>query len=217
MAKHAPLKNDWTKSEIDKQLAEFKIVTFPVEIRFEGAQKVLNLSQAEERLRRARLISLEPCTCRTKMRNCDGPVDEVCIAMDDEAEEAIRLRGARRATLADASAALRRTHEAGLVHMSFEVDGKEKGAICGCCQCCCHALAATTRFGGYDGLIGKSDMIASHEESKCVDCEVCIDRCQFDAFGKVGEKVRHYPGKCVGCGVCVSFCPEHAIDLVKRD
>ncbi len=216
MAKHAALKNDWTRDEIDEQLEGFTIVTVPVEISFKGSQKILNLSQVEEILGNAKLISLEPCTCRQKMKNCDAPVDDVCICVDKGAEEAMSVRQGRKATYDEAMAALRRTHEAGLVHVSFEVEGHFKNAICSCCQCCCHAMSAMTRFGGYDGIVGSSDMIAVLDSSRCVDCGVCVDRCQFDAFRVVADRVRHYPGKCAGCGVCVSFCPEHAIDFVKR-
>ena len=210
------LKKEWTRQEIDEQLGDFKVVTVPVDIRLEGGQKVLNFSDAESILRNATLISLEPCTCRQKMGNCDGPVEDICIGVNDGAKEAITLRQGREASFEEAMAALERTHEAGLVHMSFELEGHVMSAICGCCQCCCHALAAMTRFGGYDGLIGNSDMIAVHDESKCTNCQVCVDKCQFDAWGLVGGKVRHYSGKCTGCGVCVSFCPEGSIELVAR-
>jgi len=216
MAKHVELRNEWTTDEIDEQLGEFKLVTVPVEVSFEGTQKVLNLSEAENMLRNAKLISLEPCTCRQKMGNCDAPVDDVCICVDKEAEEAMSLREGRKASFDEAMATLERTHKAGLVHVSFELEGHVMGAICSCCQCCCHALAAMTRFGGYDGIVGSSDMIAVHDASRCSDCRICVNKCQFDAWGIVADKVHHYQGRCTGCGVCVSFCPEHAIELVKR-
>ncbi|OGS41978.1 MAG: hypothetical protein A3K67_06965 [Euryarchaeota archaeon RBG_16_62_10] len=214
--RHRDLRNEWTREEIDEQLGEYKLVTVPVDISFRGGQKVLSFSQAEEILRNASLISLEPCTCRQKMMNCDAPVDDVCICVDKGAEEAMSLREGRKATFEEAMAALRTTHDAGLVHVSFELEGHEMHSICGCCQCCCHAVAAMVRFGGYDGLVGRSDMIAVHDEPKCNGCGMCIERCQFDAWGLVGGKVRHYQGRCTGCGVCVSFCPEEAIGFVKR-
>jgi ferredoxin len=210
------LKNDWTRKEIDDQLGEFKVVTVPVDIRFEGSQKVLSFSEAEKILRNAKLISLEACTCRQKMRNCDFPVDDICIGVDKGAEEAMGLRSGRKATLDEAMDVLRKTHEMGLVHLSFELEGHKMSAICSCCECCCHALAAMSRFGGYDGLVNPSDMVASHFESSCSDCGICVEKCQFDAWRMVGGKVRHYPGKCAGCGVCVSFCPEQAISLSPR-
>jgi len=216
MATKRALKKEWTKKEIDEQLGEFKVVTIPVDIAFDGGQRVLSFSEAEKILRNASLISLEPCTCRQKMGNCDGPVEDICIGVNNGAKEAITLRQGREASFEEAMAALKRTHEAGLVHMSFELEGHVMSAICGCCQCCCHALAAVSRFGGYDGLIGKSDMIAVYDDSKCTNCQVCIEKCQFDSWGLVGGKVHHYSGRCTGCGVCVSLCPESSIRLVRR-
>lgn len=210
------LKKDWTKKEIDEQLGEFKVVTVPVDIRFEGNQRVLSFSEAEKILRNAKVVSLESCSCRQKMGNCDGPVDDICIGVDKGADEAMSLRDGRKATVEEAMEVLERTHKLGLVHVSFELEGHEMNSICSCCQCCCHALAAMSRFGGYDDLVGSSDMIASHVESDCSDCGVCVEKCQFDAWRMVGGKVRHYPGKCTGCGVCVSFCPEQAIGYSKR-
>src|SRR4030066_404764 len=142
VAKHKPLRKEWTTEEIDEQLSDFKLVTVPVRISVKGKQRVLNLSQAERILRNSKLISLEPCTCRQKMGNCDAPVDDVCICVDEGAEEAISLREGRKATFAESKAALARTHKAGLVHVSFEREGHAMSAICSCCQCCCHALAA---------------------------------------------------------------------------
>ena len=216
MASKRDLRTEWTTEEIDKQLGDFKIVTIPVDISFEGNQRVLNFSEAERMLRKAKLLSLEPCTCRQKMGNCDAPVDYVCIGLDEGAREAMTLREGRRATFEEAMDALKRTHEAGLVHLCFELEGHAVGAICGCCQCCCHALAAITRFGGYDGIVRSSDMVAVHDASRCSNCQVCVDRCQFDAWGLVAGRVHHYPGKCTGCGVCVSFCPENSIGFVER-
>ena len=216
MARHKELRKDWTRQQIDEQLGEFKVVTVPVDIRLEGSQRVLSFSEAEKILRNARLISLESCTCRRTMGNCDGPVEDICIGVDKGAEEAMTLRDGRKATLEEAMGVLERTHRQGLAHLSFELEGHKMSAICSCCQCCCHAMAAMSRFGGYDGLVVPSDMITSHIESKCSDCQVCIEKCQFDAWSVVGGKVRHYPGRCTGCGVCVSFCPERAIGYSKR-
>ncbi len=216
MATKRKLKKDWTTKEIDEQLGEFKVVTVPVNISYEGDQRVLSFTEAENILRNASIISLESCTCRQQMGNCDGPVEDICIGVNDGARQAISLRDGREATFEEAKAALERTHKAGLVHMSFELEGQVMSAICGCCQCCCHALAAMTRFGGYEGLIKNSDMIAVYDESECTNCQLCVEKCQFDGWGVVGGKVRHYSGRCTGCGVCASFCPEGSIKLAPR-
>jgi Pyruvate/2-oxoacid:ferredoxin oxidoreductase delta subunit len=208
------IQNEWTKDEIDEVLDYYKPITIPVSITIKGRQKVLGFSEVEKILRRAKLISLEPCWCRLKLKNCDGPVD-VCICVDKEAELAISERDGWKATLEEAMAALKKTHKAGLVHLAYEFEGHEMRSICSCCACCCHTLAAITRFG-YGDIVGRADVVAAHNPSKCNDCKLCVSKCHFYAWDLVGEKVHHYPLKCVGCGVCASFCPTSSIRMVKR-
>lgn len=214
MPRPRTIKNEWTTDEIDEILAVYTPVTIPVSISIEGNQKVLSLMEAERILKKAKLISLEPCWCRLKLKNCNGPID-VCICVDREAEIAIKERQGWKATFEDAMEALRKTHKAGLVHLAYEMKGHEMRSICSCCACCCHTMAAITRFG-YEGAVGFSDRIAVYEPLVCSNCKVCVDKCHFDAWGLVSGKVHHYPKKCAGCGVCVSFCPKGAIQLKPR-
>ncbi len=214
MARERTIRNEWTTEEIDDVLAVYTPITIPVSVSIEGGQKVLSLKEAERILKRAKLISLEPCWCRLKLKNCDGPID-VCICVDREAELAIKERQGRKVTLEEAMTALRRTHKAGLVHLAYEMKGHEMRSICSCCACCCHTMAAITRFG-YQGVVKFSDKVARHDPALCTDCMVCVGKCHFDAWGVVGGKVHHYPLKCAGCGVCVAFCPKGAIKLNAR-
>jgi len=208
------IRNEWTTKEIDEILDSYKPITIPVSISVKGKQKVLGFSEAEKILRKAKLISLEPCWCRLKLKNCDGPID-VCICVDEEAELAISKRDGWKASLDEAMAALKKSHKAGLVHIAYEFENQEMRSICSCCACCCHTLAAITRFG-YGDVVGRADVIAVHDPSKCNNCKICVSKCHFDAWDLVGEKVHHYSLKCAGCGVCASFCPTGSIRLVKR-
>lgn len=214
MPRSKVIRNEWTTDEIDEILEHYKPVTIPVSISVKGKQKVLGFSEAGRILRKAVLISLEPCWCRLKLKNCDGPID-VCICVDKEAELAISERDGWKATFEKAMAALEKSHKAGLVHLAYEFEGHEMRAICSCCACCCHTLAAITRFG-YGDIVGRADVIAVHDPAKCNNCKLCVSKCHFDAWNLVGEKVHHYSLKCAGCGVCASFCPTGSIRLVKR-
>jgi len=209
------VRNEWTEAEIDEILDEYRPITIPVSISVEGKQKVLGFSEVKKILKEAELISLEPCWCRLKLKNCDAPVD-VCVCVDKEAELAMSERGGWEATLEEAMDALRKSHKAGLVHLAYELEGGEMRSICSCCACCCHTLAAITRFGYDGGVVEHSDVIAAHDPTKCNDCQLCVKKCHFDAWGVVGEKVHHYSLRCSGCGVCASFCPQGAIKMVKR-
>jgi len=206
---------EWTKAEVDELLGEFRLVTVPVNISVKGRQKVLSYDETEKLLRRARLISLEQCSCRAKIKGCDGPLD-VCICMDGEAEEAIEKRGAHVTTLYAAMDALRRSHEAGLVHLSFETKDRNIEIICSCCACCCQALSAISRFGYDKEIIGHADVIAVHNSEVCDGCGLCVTKCHFEAWSEEEGHVVHRPDMCSGCGVCVSSCPIGAITLEKR-
>jgi NAD-dependent dihydropyrimidine dehydrogenase PreA subunit len=215
MPKEVEIKNDWTTDEIDETRAVSRAITIPVSITIEGKQKVLSFSQAEAILKKARLISLEPCWCRLKLKNCDAPVD-VCICTDEEAKLAITERDGHEATLNEAMAALERSHKAGLVHLAFARKGYDVYSICGCCSCCCHSMAAITRFGYNKEFVEHSDVIARHHPETCKNCQLCVSKCHFKAWDLVGGKVKLYSKKCGGCGVCASFCPTGSIELVSR-
>ncbi|MCB9480755.1 MAG: ATP-binding protein [Desulfobacteraceae bacterium] len=51
-------------------------------------------------------------------------------------------------------------------------------------------------------------------KDKCIECGLCIERCEFDAISDdfVVNEI-----DCEGCGVCHEFCPEKAIDLIPEE
>lgn len=55
-----------------------------------------------------------------------------------------------------------------------------------------------------------SGVKAQINKDKCIECGLCIERCEFDAISDdfVVNKI-----DCEGCGVCHEFCPEKAITL----
>jgi electron transport complex protein RnfB len=197
-------------------LDDYKPITVPVSIKISGKQKVLGFSEVSKILSKAKLVSLEHCTCRVERKNCDAPLD-VCVCMDEEAVEAMRDRGAWKTTHEKAMEALQIAHKAGLVHLAYETKGRRRiKIICSCCACCCQTLAAITRFGYHHDIVECADVIAVRDDSKCTSCGICVERCHFDAWGLVGDDVHQYPLKCAGCGVCASFCPSGAIKMVRR-
>jgi len=206
---------DWTREELLKDYVNrMTPITVPVNISIQGQQTVLDLSSVENLLRSAEMITLEDCGCRAKWHKCDAPLD-VCLSLGDEAREAMK-RGARRISLAQALVTLKRSHEAGLVHLAFTYKGKEKPeVICSCCFCCCHSLSALVRFGIPDHVVA-SEYIASNNDETCDNCGTCVKRCQFHARQLVNDKLVFNQTKCFGCGLCVTTCPTKSITLVER-
>lgn len=211
------MKKDWTKEKLEKDyIGKMKAVTIPVNISFEGRQKILDLSELEEILKNAKVITQDECYCRKTMGNCIEPMDG-CISIDDVAIEDIEKRGNKKITVDEALVAMKRTHDAGLVHMGYIFGDKDKiEVICSCCTCCCHSLSAALRFG-YSNHVFSSKVIAKQDTNKCKTCGLCVERCQFGAREMIDEKLVFHNKKCFGCGLCLKTCPEDAIEMVERN
>jgi len=190
-------------------------VTIPVNISIQGQQTILELTSIEGILRNAEIITLDDCGCRAKWHKCDAPLD-VCLSLDAEARDAMK-RGARRISLAQALVILKRSHEAGLVHLAFTFKGKEEPeVICSCCSCCCHSLSALVRFGIPNHVVA-SECVAQNNNQTCDNCGTCVSRCQFRARQLVDNKLVFDQARCFGCGLCVTTCPTKSISLIKRN
>jgi NAD-dependent dihydropyrimidine dehydrogenase PreA subunit len=211
-----PKGEDWTRKELEEEiLSKYRAVTIPVDVRFEGKHRVLDMSAVEGMLRSAKLISLADCSCREKVKGCERPLD-VCLCIDSDAEELIEKKRAKKVTLPEALVALKRASEAGLVHVSYLEIGKDRPQIfCSCCTCCCHSMAALVRFGYSDAVV-RSDRIALQDESLCDSCGICVERCQFGAREITDKTLAYDSSRCFGCGVCISSCPVDAITLGPR-
>ncbi|WP_455392386.1 ATP-binding protein [[Eubacterium] cellulosolvens] len=208
---------DWDKEELEKHyIGKMTAITIPVSISFSGEQKILDMSELEQIIRNAKVLSQDECDCRKRFGKCIEPMDG-CIGIDDDAIECIEKHGEKRITADEALAALKRTHDAGLVHLGYIFKGKDKvERICSCCSCCCHSLSAAIRFG-YSDHVFSSKFIAAQDFSKCDDCGLCVDRCQFKARELVDDKLEFHNEKCFGCGLCLETCPNDAISMVERE
>ncbi len=211
-----PEKKDWTRKELQRDyVGTMNAVTLPVDIKIDGTTRIYDLNQSEVILRKAKIIALMNCGCRERVQTCDFPLD-VCISIEKEAEITISKGLGRQVTLEEALEALRRSHDAGLVHMSYTDKGQTKPfIICSCCACCCHSLGGLVRFD-LPELVVESDHIALQNNDLCINCGVCVNRCQFQARSMENGALKYEPSKCFGCGVCVSTCPVEAISMVKR-
>jgi ferredoxin len=206
---------DWTRDElINEYVGKYRPVTIPVDVSVEGKQRILNLSSIKEILGDAKIIAVQDCGCRMKLKKCDAPLD-VCLSLDDSAKEAI-ADGARKISKSQALEVAKRSYESGLVLMTYTVKGQDKPfIICSCCSCCCHSLSALVRFGIPDHVVA-SEYIASDNQQTCKNCGTCAQRCQFHARRIVDNKLEFDQAKCFGCGLCVSTCPTGSIKLTTR-
>jgi Pyruvate/2-oxoacid:ferredoxin oxidoreductase delta subunit len=211
-----PKKSDWTREELERDyVGTMTALTIPVNLRLEGKTRILDLSEVEAILRDAKTIAIADCGCRRRVHKCNAPLD-VCIGLDKEAETMIAKEHARKASLAQARGALRRSHQAGLVHVTYTNKGEDRPfVICSCCSCCCHSLSALIRFG-MPGAVTFSSYITAHDPSTCTACGACAKRCQFQARRLLEGRLIYDARKCAGCGLCVTTCPTHSTKLVPR-
>jgi Pyruvate/2-oxoacid:ferredoxin oxidoreductase delta subunit len=178
--------------------------------------RVYDLSEAKAFLRKAKKIVVGDCPCRAEHHNCDAPLD-VCLSLDEQADLSLRNGGNNReVTLDEALSILKRSHEAGLVHMAYIAKGDERPKIlCSCCACCCNTLGPMIMKGTYE-LILSSKYVAEDNHEKCIACGVCVHRCIFGARKLIDSELVYDPLRCMGCGVCVSTCPTGTISMVSR-
>lgn len=203
--------------EVAEAVDHYTATTIPVHVDVDMKQAVLNLAEAERILEEADSIALGPCACRVEKGNCDRPVD-TCITLNQNSDEAVETwEGFRHVSAEEALAALRTSHEAGLVHLAYRKPGEESTVFCSCCSCCCWFLNALKRFDYHDAIV-ESSHVAEQDTERCIGCGTCVERCPFDAWAAAqnGDAPSLNPEKCFGCGVCVSSCPVGAISFVPR-
>lgn len=191
-------------------------ITLSVNTMIEADHNVYDLSEAKTILSKARKIVVGDCPCRTEHHKCDAPLD-VCLSLDEQAEISLKNGGNNHeVSLDEALSILKRSHEAGLVHMAYVAKGADKPKVlCSCCGCCCNTLSPMIKKGTFE-LILSSKKIAEDKHDGCTACGVCVLRCIFGARKLVEGELIYDPSRCMGCGVCVSTCPTGTILMIQR-
>jgi uncharacterized Fe-S center protein len=208
---------DWTRETLEKHyVGKMTATTIPVNLKFSGEHRILDMSELESIIKNAKILAQDNCTCRERVGNCIEPMDG-CIGIDDDAVESIEKYDGKEITAEEALASLKRTYDAGLVHMAYIFEGRDKvERICSCCSCCCHSLSAAIRFG-YPNHAFHSKYIAQQNPESCSNCGTCVERCQFHARIMINDELEYKSEKCFGCGLCLESCSGDAIILVERE
>ncbi len=186
-----------------------KTVQMDVEVQpFESVAEIVNSAKA---------WGVLDCICRKQKtlvgEPCQHPV-QMCMALSQIPDTFASTPTIRALTREEALATLRQAAEAGLVH---QVSNNQRGLwyICNCCTCSCAILRGMADLG-MANVVARSSFVNRVDDALCIGCELCIERCQFDALTMDDQIARVNETRCVGCGVCVLACDQDALHLARR-
>lgn len=189
-----------------------RVVQVQKSIPYEGME-IFPHDHAVELVNSSLNVALGKCQCRFSVQKCDAPLD-VCIMLNNWADFTIDRGLAVKVSKDEAIEALHRARDAGLVPTCTNTKGPVP-YICNCCPCCCFMLRGVIEFK--HSTLAKSGFIAVVDETACIGCGECTERCPFGAMAlNAQEKAETTSGRCYGCGVCSVYCPEGAISMARR-
>jgi electron transport complex protein RnfB len=191
----------------------------PVEREIPNRQEALHYEQVSSIIKDAQSFMVNECICKKEQGLLDKPCDkplEVCMAFAPITGVFEDTPTGRVISREEAFAILNKAEEAGLVHLTWNVENGHF-FICNCCGCCCGVLRSINELG-----LNASDVINSYyyaeiDPDTCTACGTCMDeRCQVGAIEEDGETYRVIREKCIGCGLCITTCPSEAVRLVRK-
>jgi NAD-dependent dihydropyrimidine dehydrogenase PreA subunit/DNA-binding Lrp family transcriptional regulator len=188
----------------------------PIEETVTPQNSILDIDSARKLFREAELITAIPCPCRTQARRvgrgdaCPAPETAVCMQINGFAAATIDRGIGQQLTNAEALKRIGDAEDAGLVHQ-VRNNVKKDMFMCNCCACCCTGLFLIHKVG-YKSAVAPSRFQVSLDKDLCIDCGLCVDRCQFHAI-RVNGTIAVDLQSCYGCGNCVKACPAGALSF----
>lgn len=183
----------------------------PVNVTISPESKIMAFEDVKQIVEDANRLAVVNCTCRLVEGDCGKPL-EVCIQINRAADYTMERGTGRELTKTEALEMLKKCEEEGLVHIT---DNRRSmgNLICNCCEDCCinwpGARKASKKF------VAPSRFLANVDPELCTGCEICLDRCYFDAItmeGQDGTAIINEEN-CMGCGLCLVTCDPEAITL----
>lgn len=202
--------DDYSK-KMEAQLPGAALRVIPVNVTIEANSQILAFEDVKSLIDTSRNLAVTRCSCRVIDGGCGKPL-EVCLQVDKAADYAIERETGRQVSKEEALRMLAQCERDGLVHVAN--NRRALGhVICNCCRDCCINWASLRT--GLGKWASPSRFQATIIEEECIGCELCLDRCIFDAMSMSddGDLVLVDEDDCMGCGVCQVVCPTDAITL----
>jgi Pyruvate/2-oxoacid:ferredoxin oxidoreductase delta subunit len=164
-------------------------------------------------------IAVGTCFCRhaAVLRDEDthGMPNDVCMMFGNGAQFAVERLGARKVTKQEALEVLKRSEEAGLIHMSQNT-AEDIGFLCNCDRWHCTTVKDVLTKPK-PGLFFNSGFEPAFDPDLCTACGTCIDRCPPEALTLGDQDIPVVNlDRCFGCAVCATGCPTEAIAMVNK-
>lgn len=211
------LRKAWGREIADRELPLVRAV--PVEEDIDESSEVLPYETAKELLEEASFRAVAYCPCRQMKayvgEGCDHE-RENCFHFGSMGRYMAEHGMGREISMEEAIQKLEEAHEAGLVFIADNYQGKIS-TLCCCCSCCCIFLNSRRELG-FGNAINPSSYVARVDREMCVGCGECEARCPVGAVALDEHELAGVDRRqCLGCGVCVPNCTGGAIVLKRRD
>lgn len=196
-------------------------IVVPTRDSLEGRPKIMPYEDILTLVRRARVSSLHPCSCKSFFlpKDPDMPRDTCMGFQFVEGIEDLSRDGYHDdfPLKEEIVRKLKECADYGLVHQIMTVSrptGKKGYVLCNCDGEACIPVVLYRKYG-IPMVRGSGYVAKVTDEDLCTACGRCIQRCIFDATALREERPVIDPSQCLGCGICISTCPVKIRHLVK--
>jgi formate hydrogenlyase subunit 6/NADH:ubiquinone oxidoreductase subunit I/predicted transcriptional regulator len=195
--------------KFEEKLPSSVMRVIPVNVSVGLNTQILAYDDVKNLIDGAKNLAVTKCSCRAIDGACGKDLD-VCIQIDRAADYAIERGTGRQISKEETIELLKKCEEEGLVHVAE--NKKALGhVICNCCNdCCINWPSVRPEMGTF---VAPSRYKAWVEPEECIGCDLCLERCYFNALSMEEDRELAVVDaeNCMGCGLCQVVCPTDAI------